>query len=257
MKEANNLPIGVQLWSLKNDLAKNADETLKAVSAAGFSHVETAGYDFATGKVQGLEPLELLKKLKNYQLQWVSAHLPLAVENVQSVLGNLTGTGISYIVCSMYPGAERTIEDYKKIAEGFNMIGKIAKPFGITFCYHNHHFEFEEIGGEIPFNILLQHTDPNLVAFEIDLGWAVSAGANPIEYFEKYSGRFPLWHLRDSGTETASQVIGKGVVDIKKIYAFCKEAGYKYGFVETPSSAPNGMELVLQAADYLQKNIKS
>lgn len=249
----NGIPLGVQLWSVKNDLSKDVDTTLKALADTGFSMVETAGYDPEGRTVFGMPPKTFLTKLQQFGLRWVSAHVPVSVENIKSILDDFAFTGIEYLVCSMYPDADRRPDDYRRIAEQYNRVGLTAKTAGIQFGYHNHHFEFDPLRGEKPFEILLNGTDPKLVVFEMDLGWVVQAANDPLEFFTNHPGRFPLWHLRDVDQNGQSVNAGAGLIDFHSLFQHKNEAGFIYGIVETPSAAADGLARVTACYDYFEK----
>ena len=245
---------GVQLWSLKNDLAKDTNGTLNALARAGVSDVEAAGYDTERHTLFGQEPGKFLEKLKAAGLRLVSLHAGLTIENSAELLKQIAASGIKYLIGSMYPDPQRALHDYKKIAGQYNTLGRITAAQGIQFGYHNHHFEFEPVGGIMPFEILLSETDPQWVVFEADLGWMVQSGQDPVDWFAKYPGRFPLWHLRDVDAEGASVAAGSGRVDFATIGNHAVTAGFQYGFIETPSAATDGLEKVMDSYRYFVSN---
>ncbi|AHF16294.1 sugar phosphate isomerase [Niabella soli DSM 19437] len=144
-------------------------------------------------------------------------------------------------------------DDYRRIAEQYNHIGLAAKAAGIQFGYHNHHFEFEPLRGEKPLEILLNNTDPEGVVFEMDMGWVVQSGNDPLEFIRNYPGRFPLWHLRDVDQGKQSVNAGEGIVDFQSLFQHKKEAGFVYGIIETPSAAINGLERIAACYKYFEK----
>ena len=125
------------------------------------------------------------------------------------------------------------MDDVKTMVDIFNHIGESCKKAGLRFAYHNHSMEFQKVDdGELMYDLLLQKTDPELVDFEIDLGWAVVGGGDPVAYFEKYPGRFKLFHVKDMNEENRSVVVGQGKIDFASIFAQSKKAGVKYYIVE-------------------------
>lgn len=127
-----------------------------------------------------------------------------------------------------------TADNCKKTAELLNQFGEVCNASGIRFAYHNHAFEFEMVEEKVPYNILLESTDPNLVTFEPDLYWMVKAGVNPVDYFSKYNGRFELWHVKDMD-KTEEQFfteVGQGVIDFKTLFEAKALSGMQYFFVE-------------------------
>lgn len=250
-KEA--IPLGVQLWSVKNDLALDFDGSLGMLAETGFGFVETAGYDPGKRTIFGLQPHIFEQKIRAAGLLCISAHAPVSEATIAQVLDAFAPTGIRYLVASLYPDERRTAAGYYEIAASYNRMGAIAKSAGIQFGYHNHHFEFAALGNGCPFDILLNQTDPELVAFELDLGWMVHAGQQPEAWFAAHPGRFPLWHFRD--VDAAGQPVnaGAGIIDFPALGLQKKQAGFLYGIVETPSAATDGMDRVRTSFNYLKK----
>ena len=137
-----------------------------------------------------------------------------------------------------------------------NIFGEIFNQSGIRFGYHNHSFEFEKMDDVIPYDILLQETDPTLVTMELDLYWITKGGHNPWEYFEKFPGRFELWHVKDmkeKGKQEYTEV-GNGIIDFKKIFFMKKLAGMKNYFVEQDTCRDFSVfESVKISLDYIKK----
>ena len=110
-------------------------------------------------------------------------------------------SGQEYLICSSMPSEGQTIENYKAVAEVFNKAGEDCKKLNLKFGYHNHAYEFESDNDLVLYDVLLDNTDPDLVHMEMDLGWVAYGGKDPLDYFERYPGRFPLWHLKDMSRE--------------------------------------------------------
>jgi sugar phosphate isomerase/epimerase len=235
--------IGLQLYTLRGEIAKDLMGTLKKVSDIGYKEVELFGY--SDGKFFGKTAKELKKILGDLGLNPVSGHYGAGVEN-KAAKGTLSNDwkramtdaaelGQKYANCAyLTPNERKSIEDYKKYAELFNKSGEVAKEFGIQFGYHNHDFEFKKLDGQIPYDVITAGTDPKLVKLELDLYWAVRAGLDPVELFRKHPGRFPLWHVKDmeKGPDKAFAEVGTGSIDFKKIFDARKIAGMTHFFVE-------------------------
>lgn len=249
----SSIPLGVQLWSVKNDLFRDVDTTLKTLAATGFRFAEAAGYSLENRTIFGLKPEVFQQKIDAAGMQCIGAHAPLTPDTITQILDDLSPMRLPYLVTSLYPDAQRTAADYYRIAESYNHMGRMAQSAGIRFGYHNHHFEFTALQGEHPFDILLKNTDPELVAFEIDLGWVVQAGQLPETLFDQYPGRFPLWHLRDVDAGGTPVNAGDGILDLHRLRHYKKQAGFLYGIVETPSAATDGMNRVIASFNYIQK----
>jgi sugar phosphate isomerase/epimerase len=134
-----------------------------------------------------------------------------------------------YIVCGyLFDYERKTIDQYKKIAVLFNKSGKIASEQGLRFAFHNHDFEFQNLEGQLPYDLLLANTDPKHVNFELDLYWIKKADKNPITYFNKHKGRFLLWHIKDmeAGSDKFFTEVGNGI--IKLVRNLCCESDCRY-----------------------------
>jgi sugar phosphate isomerase/epimerase len=223
--------IGVQLYTVRTEMRRDFEATLARVADIGFKEVEFAGYfDRSPEQVRNL--------LANLKLDAPSGHMPYESlgEGWPAILDQANRIGHQYVVIAWTPQEDRrTLDDWKRIAEKFNSAGGAAKAAGLTFAYHNHDFEFKPIEGKIPFDVLLEHTDPELVRIELDLYWITLGGQNPRDYFDRFPGRFPMVHVKDlkRGGEQSQMVdVGKGDIDFKAIFAQREQAGIRHFFVE-------------------------
>lgn len=228
--------IGIQLYTLRDMIKEDFEGTLEIVSDIGYTTVEAAGYK--DRKFYGFYPKEYKKILKDYGLKTISSHTKFSLMEAQQVIEDANEADIDYLVFPWLEESERnSIDKYKKLADEFNIIGELCKKSGITFAYHNHAFEFEEINGVVPYNILLENTDPNYVSMELDLYWVVKGGYNPQEYFSRFPGRFKLWHVKDMDkTEDEDFApVGQGIINFQAIFKQKKLAGMEHIFVEQDS----------------------
>lgn len=234
--------IGLQLYTVRDAMAKDPQATLARVASIGYNSVETATYT-GSQKFYGMTPKEFAETLKKNGLIAPSGHYQLgeAPSNEGTILhgwdkavDDAAAAGIKYMVCAyLFPEERGNLDHYKKVADELNAAGERCKKSGIQLCYHNHDFEFEAQDGKYPYDILLG-TDPNLVKMEIDLYWLTKAGQDPVALINKHPGRFPLWHVKDMDN-TAKKFfteVGSGVIDFKRIFAVQQTAGLKYYFVE-------------------------
>jgi sugar phosphate isomerase/epimerase len=236
--------IGVQLYTVRDDMKKDMPGTLAKVAQIGYREVEFAGYF-------NHSPQEVRAMLDQTGLVSPAAHVDYALlgEKWQETLDGAKVIGQSYIVCPMVPDNIRKQPDgWKQVADAFNKAGAVSKKNGLQFAYHNHHFEFVKENGKAPYDILLEETDSNLVKMEMDLCWAVVGGADPVAYFNRYPGRFPLVHVKDMKSipkPAAGEAyvpfeklhpqmtdVGSGMIDWKRIFAQADKAGIKHYFVE-------------------------
>ena len=238
--------LGVQLYTVRSLLEKDFDGTLAAVAAIGFTEVEFAGYFKQT-------PQQVRDSLKRHKLTAPSAHI--SYENLTGdawarVIDNARTIGHKYLVNAWVEESIRNQPDaWKRIAETYNRAGDVSKRAGIQFTYHNHHFEFApraDAAGKLPYDILLESCDPALVKMEMDLCWITAAEKDPLEYFRRYPGRFPMVHVKGlrkipaGGAESPidrvlpdiTDVGHDDVVDWKRIFAEARNAGIEHYFVE-------------------------
>ncbi len=250
------LPIGLQLFSVRELLPKDFDGTLAKVRAAGYTEVEAAGYYDKTAA-------DWRKAMEKAGLRCVSTHHPLAVlkPRLDELIEYGHQLGLGYMVCSSAtrrdPEAKGplTLEDWRWVAGEYNRIGEKVKVAGMTFAIHNHIPEFGTEGGVVFYDELLRLTEPTLVSFEMDCGWVVAAGRNPVDYLSKTPERFPLLHIKDmvKGTngEMHSSIMGRGVIDYRPILRAA--TGMKHYFVEQEEFDLDVMESLRLDAEYMRK----
>jgi len=173
----------------------------------------------------------------------------------QKTMDEAVVSGQPYLICSSMPSRGQTVDNYKRVAEAFNKAGEDCKKLGLKFGYHNHEYEFESDQGEVLYDVLMDNTDPELVHMELDLGWVIVGGKKPLDYFEKYPGRFPLWHLKDMDmTKKQSTEFGKGALDIKTMMQNQEASGVQHIFIEQEEYASTPLESMKHNMDFL-KNI--
>lgn len=226
-------PLGLQLYTLRREMAGDVEGTLARVAEIGYEEVEFAGY-FER------RPEEVRRALERAGLRAPAAHVSveLAREDWPRTLDTASTIGHSWLVVGSIPDAERTADGYRAAAELFGRAGEAAREAGLRFGYHNHSFEFDPAvelpGGALPLDFLLEATDPGRVDFEMDLYWTVHGGGDPLAYFERFPGRFPLVHVKDSAGPPEHRMVdpGAGVIDFPAIVAARERAGTRHFFVE-------------------------
>jgi len=242
---------GIQLYTFRKELLADATGTLKQIAGLGFKQIESAGSE--KGAFYGLKPKEMKQVCSDLGMTLRSGHVHVDDKWKQTIDIALE-SGQEYMICSSLPNKGQTVDNYKKAAESFNKCGEDCNKVNIKFGYHNHDAEFEQENGKVLYDVLLENTDSSLVHMEMDLGWAVFAGKDPIDYFNKYPGRFPLWHLKDMDMiKKHSTEFGKGILDIKKMLKNEKKAGMKYIFVEQEEYTNNAYDSMKEDMDYLRK----
>lgn len=242
--------IGLQLYTIREAMAKDIPGSLKKVSDLGFKYLELASY--ANGKFYGYEPAEFQKLVNGLGMEIISSHtqveaLGITLDNAKKMAEDHAKIGVKYCIQPwVVEEARTTLDSYKKMAAEWNKVGGIMKEHKIQFGYHNHNFEFDTVEGKIPYyDVFMVELDKDLVTMELDLFWATKAGQNPVEMFKKYPGRFQLFHMKDMFTKEAPfykpstddfAPVGAGLINFKEILAAKKIAGLKYMLVEQDST---------------------
>ena len=233
---------GLALYTVREDMGKDPAHVLKQVSEAGYAYVEAAGYN--DGKYYGMEPEAFHKMLKEMGLQPVSTHQgSVTLENADKQIAAAKAAGFKYFVIPIPPMGHFKVDretrtmgmsgELEFLADVFNTIGKKCKDAGLELLYHNHDFEFKKNEkGIVPIEYFLENCDPQLVNFQMDLYWVTKAGADPVAYFEKYPGRFKIWHVKDMDKEGNFAPVGNGTIDFARILNQKQKSGMKYYMVE-------------------------
>ena len=259
-------PIGLQLYTLRSEMAKDPSGTLKKVADLGFGEVENFGYN---GKFFGMDAPAYKALLSSLGLAPVSGHYMWGGAMENPAMGSIRNgwdkavedaatLGQQYMVLAfLFPNERKTLDQYKKVAEDLNKAGETCRKAGIQMCYHNHDFEFQPIDGQMPFDILMKETDPKLLKIELDLYWAVRANQAPVDLFKKYQGRVALWHVKDMDkTEKKSFTeVGNGVIDFNAIFKAHKASGMKHFFVEQDQCPGSPFDSISQSISYIKKNL--
>lgn len=242
--------LGVQLYTFRKEMLEDAVGTLKRIAALGIKQIESARS--TKGLYYGLKPTEMKDVCEDLGMTLRSGHVALD-EHWKETMDQAAEAGQEYLICSSLPTAGQTVDNYKAVAEAFNKAGEECSSRNIKFGYHNHEYEFESENGEVFYDILLKNTQANLVHMELDLGWVVVAGKDPLDYFRKYEGRFPLWHLKDMDmVKKESTEFGKGGLDIAQMLKYKKESGLKYIFIEQEEYASTPFESMTHNMKYMK-----
>lgn len=220
--------IGLQLYTVRSLMEDDVAATLATVAEAGYDEVEFAGYF-------GHSPEEIRAMLDEVGLAAPAAHVPLETlrADLPGVLAAAGAVGHRYVVCPWLSEDDRqTLDQYRAHAAFFNEVGAACADAGVQLAYHNHEFEFEPIDGTIPYDVLLEETDPDLVQMELDLFWITEAGRDPLEYFDRWPGRFPLCHVKDRMQDGTMVDVGQGAIDFAALFAHRDHAGLRHFIVE-------------------------
>ena len=243
--------LGVQLYTFRDAMQADAKGTLEKIANLGITQIESARSQ--KGNYYGLTPKEMKQVCKDLGMTLRSGHVHMD-ENWEDTMQQAVDSGQDYLIVSTMPSEGQTIDNYKKVAEAFNKAGKQCKDRGLKFGYHNHNYEFDKVDGKVLYDVLLDNTDADLVHMELDLGWVVASGNDPMDYFNRYEGRFPLWHLKDMDlAKKESTEFGKGSLPLEDILDHKKESGLKYIFIEQEEYADNPFDSMQYNLDYLKQ----
>jgi sugar phosphate isomerase/epimerase len=193
---------GLQLWTVRDEMEKDPRGTLKQIASYGYTEIE--GFEGSKGIYWGMTPAQFEAYTKELGIKMISSHCDISSGFFEGKAVEATSIGMKYLICP-YKGPQKSIDDFKRIADEFNKLGKICKRNGVTFGYHNHGYTFKPVDGQVPMDVLLENTDPDLVVFELDLYWAITAGVDPVHYFDKYDKRFRLVHIKDRKKDAAPE----------------------------------------------------
>lgn len=246
--------IGIQLWSVRDDVAKDLNKTLQELAKIGYNSIEAFGYD---GKFYGRDAVEFSRYCADLGLGLHSTHTGITYKNADLYAETAAKAGLEYLILpSMMGRPEATLHDYETTASEMNRIGAICFKHGIKFGYHNHNFEFKPIGGELPYDVLLRETDPEMVMFQLDIYWMIKAGKDPVKYFEENPGRYTTWHIKDKGNDGDSCIVGNGSIDFKALLKQSEEAGLERLFVEQEQyTEGNPLYCATQSYNYIKNNL--
>ncbi len=220
--------IGLQLYTVRSLMARDVESTLTTVAEIGYRELEFAGY-------YEHSPADLRALIDGLGLTAPAAHYGIGVfrDALDETLDAAEALGHRYLVLPSLPREEReTLDDYRRVADEMNGFAETCRARGVGFAYHNHAFEFERIDGRVPFDVLLEATDPALVEIELDLFWITEGGGDPFAYFDAYPGRFPLCHVKDRTPDGTMVEVGAGVIDFPAIFRRAADAGLAHYLVE-------------------------
>jgi sugar phosphate isomerase/epimerase len=245
---------GIQLWTVKKALAEDPRGVLKQLSVDGYKLIES--FQGNKGIFWGMSNTEFKKYMDELGMTIISSHCTTG-EDFERKANEASSIGMKYLLNPFVP-VQKTVDDYKKIADQFNKNGEICKKAGIRFGYHNHGHDFKMIDNRVPMDIYLQNTDPALVDFEMDIYWVVTAKQDPEAWLKKYNNRFRLCHIKDrikgATEDDASCILGQGSIDFPKILKTAKKHGMQYYIVEQERyDNTTEMDCARADAQYLKK----
>ena len=232
--------IGIQLYSVKDELPKDFEGTLKKLSDMGYSAVEP--YGFTSDKFHGRTMKELSVMVKDMGMTISGTHTGSGMlpedtnapgwDFWKKCADYIKSGGGKWAIQAGFPGA-KSVDDLKRIVAHFNRVGEVCKKGGVKFAFHNHHAEFEKVDGEVILDYLIKNTDPKLVFFQLDMGHTVNGGGDCVRYLRDFPGRIPLWHASDFDAANRKYTeVGKGSVPYAAMFDLAKSSGLEQLTVE-------------------------
>jgi len=235
--------VGLQLYTLRDVIKSDVKGILKQVSDFGYTKIETFGY--SDGMLFGMKSKEFSDLVASLGMKMTSGHYGTGqtrpdakgtmTNGWEKAVADAKEAGQEYMIIAYLQNEERkTLDDYKKVCGMMNKAAEVCKNYGVRFGYHNHAFEFDKLDNQVPFDVMLQQLDPNLVSMEMDIYWTVAAGQDPLKYFNKFPGRFDQWHVKDmdKADSKKNSIVGNGSIDFKSYFAKASLAGLKNFYIE-------------------------
>ncbi|WP_333627141.1 sugar phosphate isomerase/epimerase [Sphingobacterium siyangense] len=260
-QKAAKKEIGLQLYSVREEIGKNSnfDQILQKISALGYTGVEAAGYK--DGKLYNLSPQEFKAKVEKAGMKVISSHATKTLSDKELASGDFTeslkwwdeciathkAAGMKYIV-TPWMDVPKTLKDLETQCRYLDAVGAKCRQQGIVYGYHNHSHEFRKVEDKVMYDYMIEHTNPENVFFEMDVYWAVMGQVSPVDYFNKYAGRFKALHIKDH-----REIGQSGMVGFDAIFNNSKVAGLQYIFVELEETRNDIYTGLQQSIDYLKK----
>jgi sugar phosphate isomerase/epimerase len=253
------MPIGIQPYTVRNEMQKDPEGTLKQLAAMGYREIEVADPFY------GKEPAEIRDLMKSLGLTAPSGHYPSPKDNSDwaRTIERARTTGVTYMITTAPREWTKSLDGLKRAAERFNELGAECKKSGAILTYHNHNFEYKTFDGKVAYDELLRLTDADLVKMEMDCFWTTIAGRDPVEHLEKYPGKFALLHVKGlkkgyaptTGNPTGNPFteVGSGVIDYVRIFKAAPKGGVKHYFVEQDNWDRPPLESARLSCEYLKK----
>ncbi|ACU05844.1 sugar phosphate isomerase/epimerase family protein [Pedobacter heparinus] len=257
--------VGLQLYTLREQIPHDVKGVIEKIAQAGYKEVETFGYSANAG-YWGQDPKSFKDLLKANGLTSPSGHFVIDdfitsgnKELLKPLIEGAAAINNQYFtVAHIAEPIRKTLDDYKKITARLNEAAELVAQSGLKLAYHNHAFEFDKHeGGSTGYEIMLNGTDKNLIRFEMDLYWVVRSGNDPVALFNKYPGRFVMWHVKDmdKANHAINTEVGTGTIDFKNIYKHAKQAGLEHLIVEQENFSKDPYVSIKQSFDYVNQKL--
>ena len=261
--------MGLQLYTVRDPMAKAPVETLKRIASLGYRNLETFGFDAERVAYYGMPAAQFRQRLDELGLRTTSGHydlfkyleapLPELQAHVARCIEGARALGQRYITWPWLAPEQRTPRHYALLVERLNLVGEQLKPAGLLTAYHNHDFDFFPVDGATGYDLVMRDTDPSLVKLQLDLYWvAHSSSRSPREWFALQPGRFTMWHLKDMDRKTRDYTeLGNGSIDYTRILSEAKLAGLEEYFVEQGDNfAVDPLQSIATSAAYVKRYLE-
>ncbi|MDB5010883.1 MAG: sugar phosphate isomerase/epimerase [Mucilaginibacter sp.] len=260
-----SLKVGLQLYSMRDYIAKDVKGVIEKVAKAGYTEVETYGYDTVKRSFWGLSPKDFKTLLSDNGITSSSGHYGMEQyldtqkeDDIKACIEAAHEVGQKTIVVPHLADKYRkTVSDFKTLAQNMNKLGELCKQANLKTGYHNHNFEFVPIDGVTLYDILLKETDRKLVDFEMDIYWVVRAGQDPVKLIKENPGRFTMWHIKDmdKNKRELNTEIGSGSIDYKEIFKYRELSGVKHIYMEQENFGMDAYSSITQSAKYIKNTL--
>ncbi|WP_273447674.1 sugar phosphate isomerase/epimerase family protein [Neolewinella agarilytica] len=269
MSDQPQFKMGYQLFSVREDMAREPIDTLRKLTLMGYEDFEIYGFDADANKIYGHSPTDFRKVLDDLNITTTSGHFgfhpfldkPLAELDryVDQCIDCAKALGMPYITWPWMAPEQRSLETFKRLPEMLNRIGERVSAAGLGFAYHNHDFEFVEYDGQTGYDIILRETDPNLVKLQIDMYWVMhSAKQTPKELIASQPGRFVMWHIKDMHKLSRDYTeLGNGSINYVEVLPDPTLSGLEYYYLEQGGNyTHNAMQSAKDSADFFKEQLQ-
>lgn len=257
--------VGIQLYTLREQIPNDVKGVIEKVANAGYKEVETYGYS-AKDRYWGMDAKSFKDLLKANGLTSPSGHFGfddfITSGNKELLKPLIDGAAAIdnhyFTIAHIGEPLRKTLEDYKKITQRLNEAAELVKQAGMKLAYHNHAFELDKHeGGVTGYETMLNGTNKDLISFEMDLYWIVRSGNDPVAFFNKYPGRFVMWHVKDmdKANNTINTEVGAGTIDFKNIYKHAKQSGLEHLIVEQENFSKDPFVSIKESFDYVNREL--
>lgn len=262
---ADQKKLGIQLYTLREQIPLDVKGVIEKVAKAGYKEVETYGFSADKG-FWGLDAKSFKALLKANGLTAPSSHFGIddfITSGNKDLLKPLIAAAAAidneyFTIAYLGEPVRKTLDDYKKVTARLNEAAELVNQAGMKLAYHNHAFEFDKHeGGVTGYDIMLKEADQKLIRFEMDLYWVVRSGNDPVAFFNKYPGRFVMWHVKDmdKANNAKNTEVGSGTIDFKNIYKHAKQSGLEHLIVEQENFAIDPFVSIKQSFDYVNQEL--